>query len=53
MNTKDHLVIANTKVTTLREEAYRYRDRAPPRLLPRRQDSTRRVDRSERDDYDV
>ena len=49
-NAKEQLVIANTKVTTLREEADRLRDRAPPRLLPRRQDSARRVDRS--DDYD-
>ena len=49
-NTKEQLVIANTKETTLREEADRFRDRAPPPLLPRRQDSARRVDRS--DDYD-
>ena len=49
-NTKEQLVIANTTVTTLREKADRFRDRAPPRLLPRRQDSARRVDRS--DDYD-
>ena len=49
-NTKEQLVIANTKVTTLREEADRVRDRAPPRLLPRRQDSVPRVDSS--DDYD-
>ena len=49
-NTKKQLVIANTKVTTLRDEADRFRDRAPPRLLPRRHDSARRVDRS--DDYD-
>ena len=51
-NTREQLVIANTKVTTLREEADRFRDRAPSRLLPRRQDSARRVDRSERDDYE-
>ena len=52
-NTEEQLVIANTKVTTLRDEADRFRDRAPPRLLPRRQDSVRRVDRSdEYDDYD-
>ena len=52
-DTKEQLVIANTKVTTLREEADLFRDRAPPRLLPRRQDSVRRVDRSdEYDDYD-
>ena len=49
-NTKEQLVIANTRVTTLREEAGRVPNRAPPRLLPRRQDSARRVDRS--DDYD-
>ena len=49
-NTKEQLVIANTKVTTLRGEADRFRDRAPPRLLPRHQDSARWVDRS--DDYD-
>ena len=49
-NTKEKLVIANTKLTTLREEADRFRERAPPRLLPRRQDSAGRVDRS--DDYD-
>ena len=49
-NTKEQLVIANTKVTTLHEEADRFRERAPPRLLPRRQDAARRVDRS--DDYD-
>ena len=42
--------LRNTKVTTLREEADLFRDRAPPRLLPCRQDSARRVDRS--DDYD-
>ena len=46
------MVIANTKVTTLHEEADRYRDRAPPGLFPRLQESTRPVDRSERDDYD-
>ena len=49
-NTKEQLVIANTKATTLREEADLFRDRAPPLLLPLRQDSARRVDRSE--DYD-
>ena len=49
-NTKEQLVIANTTVTTLREEGNRFRDRAPPRLLPRRQYSARRVDSS--DDYD-
>ena len=52
-NTKEQLVIANTKMTTLREEPDRFRDRAPPRLLPRRQDSVRRVDRSvDYEDYD-
>ena len=52
-NTKEQLVIANTKVTTLREEADRFRNRAPPRLVPRRQDSARRVDRPDYyDDYD-
>ena len=51
-NTKEKLVIANTKVTTLREEADRYRDRGPPRLPRRRQESTRRADRSELGDYD-
>ena len=51
-NMKEQLVIANTKLTTLREKVNRYRNRAPPRLLPRHRDSTRRVDRSERDEYD-
>ena len=51
-NKKEQLVIANTKVTTLREEADRHRDRARPRLLRRLQESTRRVYRSERDVYD-
>ena len=39
-------------MTTLRGEADRYRDRGPPRLNPRRQELTRRVDRSEREEYD-
>ena len=49
-NTKEQSVTANTRVTKLREEPDRFRDRAPPRLLSRRQDLARRVDRS--DDYD-
>ena len=40
-NTKEQFVIANTKVTTLRDEADRFSDRAPSRLLARRQDSAR------------
>ena len=50
-NTKEQLVIANTKVTTLREEADRFCERAPPWLLPRRQYSVRRVGRSHYYDY--
>ena len=51
-DTNGQLVIANTKVTTLREEADRYGDSAPPRLAPCLEESTRPVDRSEREDYD-
>ena len=52
-NMEEQLVIANTKVTTLRKEADSFRDHAPRWLLPRRQDSERRVDRSyDYDDYD-
>ena len=40
-------------MTTLREEADHFRDRASPWLLPRRQDSARRVERSgDYDEYD-
>ena len=46
-HTKKQLVIANTKVKTLREDADRYCDRVPPRLRPPRQELMRRADRSE------
>lgn len=51
-DTQEYLVIGNAKVTILREEADRYRDRSPPRLAPYSQKMTRPVDRSEREEYD-
>lgn len=39
-------------MTTLREEANRYRDRTPPRLAPRREEMTLRAVRSPRHGYD-
>ena len=50
-NLKERLVIAETKVTTLLEVTERSRERAPARLVARRQDVARRSDRTERDEY--
>ena len=52
-NVKERLVIAETKVTTLLDVTERSRERAPARLVARRQDVARRSDRTERDEYDV